>query len=284
MRGARSVIWARMIAIAALALEACTPAGGAHDTAAKSTPAAAPVAAPKAAFTTDSATPDLAGLLNAPDRPVEDIADDSNRKPAEVLAFSHVRPGQTVLELEAGGGYYTELLSRLVGPKGRVMMQNPIEFESFNGEAIAKRLAGGRLPNVTQSRTHFDALEAKDGSIDVATWFLGPHELYFHPQSAPKGFGDPNKTWADIARVLKPGGLLVVMDHAAKAGAPTSSGNDLHRIDPALIRASAKAAGFIVEEESALLANPQDDHAKVVFDPSIRRRTDQVLIRFRKAT
>jgi predicted methyltransferase len=94
--------------------------------------------------------------------------------------------------------------------------------------------------------------------------------------------GAPAAAFADIARVLKPGGYLVVMDHVAKAGSPDTSGNDLHRIDPAIVKPLIEAAGLVQDEEITLLANAADDHTLGVFDKAIQGKTDQFLIRYRK--
>ncbi len=108
--------------------------------------------------------PDYASFVSAPGRIDTDMAKDANRKPAEVLAFSKIMPGQTVFEMEADAGYYTELLSRAVGPSGKVIMQAPKEFEGFYKEALAARLKDNRLANVTQSWSMFDKLDAADAS------------------------------------------------------------------------------------------------------------------------
>ncbi|MDZ4760138.1 MAG: class I SAM-dependent methyltransferase [Alphaproteobacteria bacterium] len=251
--------------------------------AACSEPAETPAPAPAAEVIAPApAAPDYAALLTAGTRPVADAADDAARKPVEVLAFSKIMPGQTVLEMEAGAGYYTELLSGAVGPSGKVIMQAPAEFEGFYKDGLAARLLDNRLANVTFSASHFDKLDAADGTVDVVTWFLGPHEIYFKPENAPNGLGDPAGTYADIFRVLKPGGYFVVLEHAAAAGSGTEVGGTLHRIDPAHVKAAAQTAGFVLDEESPLLANPEDDHTKGVFDESIRRRTDQFLLRYKK--
>jgi predicted methyltransferase len=242
--------------------------------------------APAPAETVETApapvAPDYAALLLAGDRLVADAGRDVERKPAEVLAFSKIMTGNTVFEMEAGGGYYTELLSRAVGPDGKVHMQAPAEFEEFYKADQDVRLADSRLPNVVTTQSHFDQLDAPDASVDVVTWFQGPHEVYFKPPNAPEGFGDAAGSHAEVMRILKPGGYYVVMDHAAAAGAPETTGGDLHRIDPAIIKASIEAAGFVLEEESALLANPADDYTKGVFDPAVRGKTDQFLLRYRK--
>jgi predicted methyltransferase len=257
-----------LVTLAALA--ACSPK---EEAPAAATPAAAAPAAPP---------PDYAALLVTPDRIAADAARDAQRRPAEVLAFSKVMTGNTVFEMEAGGGYYTELLSRAVGPTGKVIMQQPKEFEAFYKDDIAAHTGNNRLPNVTVSLTPFDTLEAPDASVDVVAWFQGPHELYCIDACSKAVLGDPTKAYAEISRVLKPGGYFVIMDHAAAAGSPTTSGNDLHRIDPALVKAAATAAGFVLDEESAILANPADDHTKPVFDDSIRGKTDQFLLRYKK--
>jgi predicted methyltransferase len=236
--------------------------------AACATPAPAPL----------SAT-DYGSLLSAPTRPVKDVTDDAARKPAEVLAFMQIRPGERILELEAGGGYFTELLSGAVGAGGHVIMQAPPELPAPNDS----RLAGGRLPNVTRLVSHFDMLgDVASGSIDKVVWFLGPHELYYTPKGST-GLGDVTKSYAEIVRVLKPGGEFIALDHAAAAGAPTTTGGTIHRIDPAVVMSSASAAGLKFIDKSDILANPADEKTKMVYDASIRRHTDQFLFRFRKA-
>jgi predicted methyltransferase len=214
-------------------------------------------------------------------RPAADRADDERRKPAEALAFMEAGPGMTVFEMEAGAGWYTELLSHAVGPSGTVIMQNPQGFLSFVGDKVQLRLEGGRLGNVRQSISNFDTLEAADGSVDLVAWVQGPHELYYHPQEGVS-LGDPVKAYAEIHRVLKPGGAFVVIDHSAESGAPETTGNDLHRIDKVIVMQMADQAGFTLAAESNFLANPQDPLTIGVFDPSIRGQTDQFALRFRK--
>ena len=214
-------------------------------------------------------------------RPDADRADDAARKPAEMLAFAGVAPGMTVLELEAGGGYYTELLSQIVGPGGEVIMQNPPAFDTFLADAIDNRLRRNRLANVRLSKTNFDALDAADASVDVVTWVLGPHELYFVP-SGGEPLGDVTMTYAEIFRVLKPGGHFVILDHAAVAGSLSETGDRLHRIDSAIIKNLTEAAGFVFVAESDILRNPKDDLEMSVFDPMVRRRTDRFLLKYQK--
>ena len=215
-------------------------------------------------------------------RPAADLSRDAVRRPDEILTFSGVQPGLTILELEAGDGYFTELFSHAVGPGGRVLMQNPPEFRSLVSEPVSARLAGNRLANVVEVWTPFSALSAPPGSVDLVTWLQGPHELFYRPDGATSALGAPEQVYPVIFQTLKPGGYFVVLDHAAAQGAPAETGHTLHRIDPARVRASAAAAGFIMEEESAVFSNPADSHDLSVFDDAIRGRSDQFLFRFVK--
>ena len=259
------------VSLAALALTACGEK--AAETPAAPVETAAPAAPP---------APDYVAVVASPERLPADSARDTARKPADVLAFSKIMTGNTVIDMEAGGGYYTELISRVVGPTGKVLMQQPKEFEQFYKDDIAARTGNGRLANVTTSFSTFDKLDAPDASVDVVTWFQGPHELFCKEACSNAPMGEPAAVFAEISRVLKPGGYLVIMDHVAPQGAPTKSGNDLHSIDPMQVKALATAGGFALDEESTILANPADDYTKGVFDDAVRGKTDQFLLRYKK--
>jgi predicted methyltransferase len=225
---------------------------------------------------------DYKSILDSPSRSAEDKADDGPRKPAEILAFSQVKRGETILELQAGRGWFSEIISAALGPNGELIIQRPPQMAT-SAPVLQARIDAGKLKNATVMVTEFDKLDIPDASVDRVLWYLGPHELYFTPRnSQPGALGDVKKTYAGIARVLKPGGTFVVLDHAAAAGAPTSLTQTIHRVDPAIVLAAAKEAGFELAERSTLLANPSDDHTKPAFDSTVKRRTDQFLLRFRK--
>ncbi len=219
--------------------------------------------------------------VNDPARPEADRLKDAVRKPVEALSFMRVAPGMSIFELEAGGGWYTELLARAAGPGGRVVMQNPQGFLEFVSTDIEARLKDDRLPNVKQSISNFDVLEATDGSVDLVTWVQGPHELFFKPSDGVT-LGDPDAAYSEIHRILKADGEFVVIDHSAQSGAPETTGDTLHRIDKAIVIEAAMKAGFRLVDEASFLANPADDRTKSVFDPEIRGHTDQFVLRFRK--
>jgi predicted methyltransferase len=227
------------------------------------------------------AMPSIAAALDSADRPVEDRDRDATRMPRETLEFAGLEPGMTVLELEAGSGYFTEILSRAVGPDGRVIMQNPAAFDAFLGDRVTTRLADDRLANVEVSKTNFDDLSPADGSVDLVTWIQGPHELWYTLEGVDT-LGDPGTSFEEIARVLKPGGALLVVDHMAAEGTGPEVGGDLHRILPEHITELAEMAGLTLEDSADFLENPEDPLDNNVFDESIRGETSQFVILYRK--
>lgn len=217
------------------------------------------------------------------DRPESDYEQLEIRKARQVLALTGIKEGMTVIEMEAGGGVYTEVFSKTVGAQGTVYMQNPPLFDGFAGDAIKARVANDRLGNVEQMRTAFDTLPVSGSSVDVVTWFLGPHELWYYPDGVEKGIlGDPEKAFKEITRVLKSGGHFIALDHQASPGSPPETGGTTHRIDKAIVIERAAAVGLKLVDESNLLANANDDYTKNVFDPSVRRQTDRFLLKFVK--
>ena len=237
-----------------------------------------------ASFSTFAASTSAELVANAlihDDRPSEDAADDARRMPLEVLAFAGIEAGMSIFELEGGGGYYTEILSRAVGPAGSVIVQNPPSFDAFLGDGPANRIANNRLPNVRNTRTNFDELDAADNSIDMVTWILGPHELGFEPAENVT-LGDPETAFAEIARVLKPGGLFLAVDHIAPANSGLDSGGTLHRIREEIVSDFAEAAGMEVVRISHLHKNESDPLDSSVFDPSIQGKTSKFIVLYRK--
>jgi predicted methyltransferase len=247
-------------------------------------PAAAPeetvVAAAEAASYSDAA---VRAAVASPDRSETDRADDAARRPGDVLAFFEIEPGMTVLDLLAGGGYHTEILSRVVGEQGRVLCHNNEPYIAFVGEALEERFAGGRLANVERIVADVNALALDPGSLDAVVFVLGYHDIYYAPEDGSWPAIDRDGLLARLYDGLRPGGVLGIVDHVAAAGSdPADTGNRIHRIDPALVRDQVEAVGFALEAESDVLRHPEDDHTTLVFDEVIRRKTDRFVFRFRK--
>jgi predicted methyltransferase len=225
----------------------------------------------------------LANALKAPGRLPDDLQQDASRKPAEVLAFFGVKPGMTVLDLFSGGGYYTEILSALVGPSGRVYAHNNSPYLDFDKDPIAKRYQDpARLANVERFIAENNALELPDNKFDFVLMSMVYHDVYLVDEEHGWPRIDAPKMLAEIFASMKPGAVLGVIDHVAAAGSPPETGNTLHRIDPELLKREITAAGFVLDAQSDILRNPADDHTLAVFDPNIRGKTDRVVLRFRK--
>ncbi|HEY1926884.1 MAG TPA: methyltransferase [Caulobacteraceae bacterium] len=208
-----------------------------------------------------------------PSRPAEDTARDAARKPAETLAFAKVRPGETILEIVPGGGYFTRLFSKAVGPTGHVYAVSPPQF----AKAVTAIAADPAYSNVTVVGLGSEALAAVP-KVDLVFTAQNYHDL--HLPAAKLDVPALDKAWY---AQLKPGGLLVIVDHVAKAGAPVpDTANALHRIDPAFVRTEVEGAGFKFDGEANFLQNPADNHELKVFDPAIRGHTDQFAFRFLK--
>jgi predicted methyltransferase len=270
----RRLVW---LAIS-LALAAC---GKSHEeTKAPEAPPPEPAAAAAPTAPSADAAAIDAALAN-PDRFAGDSDQDAWRQPAEVLKFMELRPGQHVLDYFAAAGYYTELMSRVVGPEGKVIAYNNAEYRKFSQDAPDKRYANKRLPNVVELTAPVETMQLDPASLDAVLFMQSYHDLYWRPK---KGWPatDPSKALAQLTPALKPGAVVVVVDHIANAGDPTETVTALHRIDPAIIKRDFEAAGLTFDSESPVFANPADDHKKEVFDKSIRHKTDQVMYKFRK--
>jgi predicted methyltransferase len=230
-----------------------------------------------------AATAAIDAAIASPDRPAADREQDERRKAREFLEFAAIEPGMRVLDAFAASGYYTELLSRIVGPTGEVIAYNNPAYARFAAKGIEARYAGDRLPNVRQLTADVDQLELPPGSLDAVIFVMSFHDLYWHPADGSWPATDPLQMLRKLHAALKVGGVVIVQDHVAASGGDTAAVVDkVHRIDPEVVRRDFKAAGFALEAESPMLAHPEDDHTKGVFDPAIRGRTDQFVFKFRR--
>lgn len=211
-------------------------------------------------------------------RPPEDGARDSARKPALLLSFAGVAPGQFVAEMLPGGGYFTRLLSTTVGPRGRVIALVPAAAAVAATDQIAPVRAIAANPtyaNVTVETP--DGVMSPSILVDVMWTSQNYHDIHAY-YGAPAAAA----TNAAVFNALKPGGTYFIIDHAANPGSGARDARTLHRIDKALVIQEVTAAGFVLDAESPVLANPADPKTQIVFDPAIRGKTDQFVLKFRK--
>ena len=247
----------------------------------KTTPIDEPTAQPVA----DATTGDISVYRQAvmhPGRTDADRARDAGRKPSEVLEFFGIQPGMDVLDMFSAGGYYTEILSLIVGPEGSVVAHNNQAYAGFVGEEATNRYADNRLANVEILMAENNELELQAGSFDAAMMILAYHDIYYvAPENGWPKIDGPRFV-EELYRGLRPGGLLAVVDHYAAAGSPRETGNTLHRIDPELVIAELQEAGFVLEDKSDVLRNMDDDHSVHMGATEIRGKTDRFVLRFRK--
>ena len=235
------------------------------------------------AFSASAATSQvIASALDRTDRLEGDAEIDSRRKPTEVLAFFDIEPGMTVLEMFAGGGYYTEILSFVVGDEGKVYAHNNKPYIAYAKKELDRRFTPGRLGNVERLEAENNELELSDNRFDAALMVLAYHDVYHVDEKSGWFRIDGPKMLAEIYGSMKPGAVLGVVDHVAEAGSPGETGQTLHRIDPRLMRKEIEAAGFVFDGEIDVLRNPDDDRSKPMYAEGIRGKTDRVVYRFHK--
>ena len=224
----------------------------------------------------------VAAAVANPDRPAADTKRDATRKPADVIAFSQMRRGWIVADVIPITGYYDRIFAGVVGPKGHVYGFYPTELTNILKKLRLPRNGGtpdAKFPNFTALVAPVNDF-APPVPVDLVWLSDNYHDLH-DPFFAP---ADVAKINAAIFKALKPGGIYLIVDHAADKGSGLRDTNTLHRIDEASVKAEVEAAGFQLVGESEVLRNPADDHTKNIFDPAIRGRTDQFVLRFRKPT
>lgn len=225
-----------------------------------------------------AAAPDnIAAAVADTHRPPEDSKRDADRKPAEMLAYARVKPGEKVADFLPGGGYFTRLFSTAVGPKGHVYaIIGEQQAKATPPPAVNAIAADPAYANVTVVAANFTSLKLPE-PVDLIWTSQNYHDL--HLKRFNLDVAAVNKA---VFNALKPGGAYVVLDHAALPGSPLETADSLHRIDPALVRSELEAAGFKYEGESSVLRNPADPKTAAAHDPSIRGHTDQFIYTFRK--
>jgi predicted methyltransferase len=214
-----------------------------------------------------------------PDRTAKDRAQDEKRRPVDVMLFAGVAPGQKVVDLFSAGGWYAELLARVVGPDGQVYMQNPADVR-MGARDMEARLANDRLPNVVQWDRNMNDMNLPPAYFDGAMINLVFHDFFSMSQ-------DVDDILADLYASLKPGAWVVVVDHSAPPGTGKGFATEPrgpHRIDEAYAKQMFAKAGFRLEAELDIFRNAADDRQKAFFAPEMQgRTTDRFVHRYRKS-
>jgi predicted methyltransferase len=221
----------------------------------------------------------ITAAVNDAGRPDADKARDADRKPGEVIAFAGIKPGEKVADFLPGGGYFTRLFAKTVGPKGHVYAFIPdevLKLRATAADGIKALAAAPGYANVSVVQAPASEFKASE-PLDFVWTSQNYHDL--HNKNFGVDVAGFNKA---VFAALKPGGFYIVLDHVAAADAPADVTETLHRIDPEVVKREVAAAGFKFEGASEVLKNSADGHGAKVFDPAIRGKTDQFILKFRK--
>ncbi|MFY9695344.1 MAG: methyltransferase [Xanthobacteraceae bacterium] len=217
--------------------------------------------------------PDYAALMAAPDRSEADRNADKRRDPLPFLAFAAPRPGMTVLDMAAGGGYSTEMMARAVAPNGVVYAQNPPDLADKPKAAFEARMKTPAFKDVVVDIRPFDdPIPADVHDLDIITFLF-----YYHDTS----YMNVDRAAMDkkMFTALKPGGILVIADHSALPGQGISVNKTLHRIEEATLQKEIEAAGFKQVAEGNFWRNPADTHDFPSYKPM---PVDNFVLKFQK--
>lgn len=221
---------------------------------------------------------DYAAIVADSRRSEANRAQDAGRKPAAMLDFAQVKKGQVVADFMAGGGYYTELLARAVGPRGSVLVMNPPGFhDAKKWDPLLKS-----YPNVAALVRPVHEMALAPRSVDMIFTHLVFHDLYWESEQFRFKRLDVDAVLKGWFNAVRPGGSVIIIDHSGPTGDARAIVDRLHRISPAEARTAMERAGFLFDGESDALAMPGDDGTVNVFDPKIRGKTDRFVMRFRK--
>ena len=243
--------------------------------------------APVAAAEVDEAA--VLAVMSAPDRLPADVARDSRSKPEKVIPLLGLDEGGRVVDIFGAGGYYSELLARVLGEDGEAVLHNNPGFEAWGINGLTDRFQGREPGNITRHTTSGINLGLQQDSLDAALIVMALHDLYVVPKryngQEYVPVGRPANVayfYEQVLAALKPGGRFVVVDHAGEPGMEHEDVTDLHRIDEAFMRQEVEANGFTFVEASDALRNPSDDRRRIVFDEDLQGRTDRFVLVFEK--
>lgn len=219
--------------------------------------------------------------IASPDRTAADRERDKREKPAEVMAFAGVKPGMVVADIFAAGGYYTELLAGVVGPKGKVLAINNMPYATYAKDDIKARFTEGRLGNVERRLVEASYMNIAPQSVDLAVIVMAYHDTYWIDEK--EGWPEINTDGflESIHRMLKAGGKLLIIDHNAPAGTGRESASKLHRLNEDWAKKSITSHGFVLEKTYDGLRNPNDQLDKMVYDPAVKGKTDRYVHLYR---
>ena len=214
------------------------------------------------------------------DRLERDLLRDDRSHPEAVIPMLGLEEGDKVADIFGGGGYYSELLSFVVGPQGQVLLHNNAAYLQFVAAELKERFDGRGFSNITQHNHEPQDLNLGVEQLDAAFIIMSYHDLYHVAEGWPQI--DGVHFLKQILDSLKPEGRFLIVDHVAAEGTGNVSAQDLHRIEPAFARKDIESIGFRYVDSNAALRNTSDDYTLTVFDPKVQGKTDRFIMVFEK--
>jgi predicted methyltransferase len=233
---------------------------------------------------TANATPagSVVAAIASADRKPDNVKLDEGRKPAAVLQYLGLKPGMKVLDLFGANGYWAEIMVPVIGPKGHDTIWTPAQFFNDKAKAYTSGYAA-KHPNVTFITSPFEAPDLPKNYADFVILNDNYHDTYWQNEKYKIPRMDPNVFLKAVYASMKPGAVIGVIDHIANKNDDTrATVEKFHRIDPEVVKADFKRAGFVMVGSSDLLRNPADDHSLLVFDPKVAGHTDRFIFKFKK--
>jgi predicted methyltransferase len=216
-------------------------------------------------------------------RSAGDLKRDASDMPADLLRLAGIKPGMQVADVLAGDGYYSELASYLVGPTGRVLLINNAAFDKWSEEDLKPRIDGKRLPNVTHETVDLNAMQLPAASVDVVLLVKVYHDMYWVDDKGVWPKIDVGGVLDQLARALKSGGVLLLVDHSAKPGRGKDDAGSLHRVEESWAIKDFEAHGFKVAKKSDVLKKPEDQRDQISYKGPMLSKTDRFVVVFRKS-
>ena len=224
----------------------------------------------------------IAAAVAAPGRSADNVKMDAGRKPAQVLQWLGLKPGMHVLDLFGGNAYWAEIMAPVVGPKGHDTVWEPSQFYGPKAKQAFEAFAA-KNPNVSIVVSPFEAPDLPKNYADFVILNDNYHDTYWQSDKFKIPQMDPRAFLKAVYASMKPGALIAVIDHVANPNKDTrATVEKLHRIDPNVVKADFKRAGFVLVGSSDLLRNRADDHTLLVFDPKVAGKTDRFIFKFKK--
>lgn len=218
--------------------------------------------------------------MNRQGRLERDLERDNRSHPEAVIPMLGLEEGDTVADIFGGGGYYSELLSVVVGSEGRVLLHNNSAYLQFAGPEIKQRFDGRSFANISRHNHEAEDLNLGVEQLDAAMIIMSYHDLYHVAEGWPQIDGE--HFIRQILHSLKPGGRFLIVDHVAAIGTGKTSAQDLHRIEPEFARKDIENMGFRYLDSNSALRNTTDDYTLTVFDPTVQGKTDRFIMVFEK--